>query len=144
MIKKKILIVGGGFRGILTANQLKENNSIDLIEKSSYIGGVLFSEKWNGFYLDKGVHIFDNTNNEDTKLIQKILKNKFRKISVKYGSRITDKTSDKVAVPDFTTLDIKIQRKIAQELFECTYLKQKSKNLHEYLINYTCKKIFCD
>ena len=135
MIKKKILVVGGGFRGILTANQLKENNSIDLIEKSSYIGGVLFSEKWNGFYLDKGVHIFDNTSNEDTKLIQKILKNKFRKISVKYGSRITDKTSDKVAVPDFTTLDIKIQRKIAQELFECTYLKQKSKNLHEYLIN---------
>ena len=34
MIKKKILVVGGGFRGILTANQLKENNSIDLIEKS--------------------------------------------------------------------------------------------------------------
>ena len=88
MIKKKILVVGGGFRGILTANKLKENNSIDLIEKLPYIGGVLFSEKWNGFHIDKGVHIFDNTNNEDTKLIQKILKNKFRKISVKYGSRI--------------------------------------------------------
>ena len=72
MIKKKILVVGGGFRGILTANQLKENNSIDLIEKSSYIGGVLFSEKWNGFYLDKGVHIFDNTSNEDTKLIPSV------------------------------------------------------------------------
>ena len=127
MIKKKILVVGGGFRGIVIADKLKKSNNVDLVEKLPYLGGILYSEKWNGFYLDKGVHIFDNTNNEDTRLIQKILKNKFRKISVKYGSRITDKTSDKVAVPDFTTLDIKIQRKIAQELFECTYLKQKSK-----------------
>jgi len=135
MINKKILVVGGGFRGIVTANTLKKSNEVDLIEKLPYIGGVLFSEEWNGFHIDKGVHIFDNTDNDDTKLIQKILKNKFRKISVKYGSRIIDKTSDKVAVPDFTTLDIKIQRKIAQELFECTYVKHKSKNLHEYLLN---------
>ena len=135
MIKKKILVVGGGFRGILAANNLQKKYSVDLIEKSPYLGGVLFSEKWNDFYIDKGVHIFDNTRSEDTKLIQKILKNKFRKIDVKYGSRITNKTSDKVAVPDFTTLDMKTQRKIAQELFECSFLNQKSKNLHEYLLN---------
>ena len=135
MIKKKILVVGGGFRGILAANNLQKKYSVDLIEKSPYLGGVLFSEKWNDFYIDKGVHIFDNTRSEDTKLIQKILKNKFRKIDVKYGSRITNKTSDKVAVPDFTTLDIKTQRKITQEFFECTFKKQNSKNLYEYLIN---------
>ena len=135
MNNKKILVVGGGFRGIVVADKLKKSNHVDLVEKLPYIGGVLFSEKWNGFYIDKGVHIFDNTNNDDTKLIQKILKNKFRKISVQYGSRITNKTSKEVAVPDFTTLNRNIQRKIAHELLKCTFVKNKSKNLHEYLIN---------
>lgn len=135
MKNKKIIVVGGGFRGIVIANKLSKNNQVELVEKLPYIGGVLFSEEWNGFYIDKGVHIFDNVNNEDTKLIQKILKNKFRKISVKYGSRISNITSKEVAVPDFTTLSNSIQNKITKELFECTYTSKKSKNLHEYLMN---------
>ena len=135
MKNKKILVVGGGFRGIVISDRLSKTNNVDLIEKFPYIGGVLFSEKWNGFYIDKGVHIFDNTNDEDTKLIQNILKNKFRKVSVKYGSRINNITSDKVAIPDFTTLSPNIQKKIWHELFASTFTKKKSKNLYEYLIN---------
>jgi len=134
-MKKKILVVGGGFRGIVVADKLRKSNKVNLVEKLPYIGGILYSEKWNGFYLDKGIHIFDNTNDYDTKLIQKILKNKYLKISVKYGSRITNQTSDVVAIPDFTTLSNTLQIKIARELFECTFTKKNSKNLHEYLIN---------
>ena len=133
-MKKKILVVGGGFRGIVVADKLRKSNNVDLVEKLPYIGGILYSEKWNGFYLDKGIHIFDNTNDYDTKLIQKILKNKYLKISVKYGSRITNQTSDVVAIPDFTTLSSDLQLKIAREMFECTFKKKISKNLHEYLI----------
>lgn len=135
MKNKKIIVVGGGFRGIVITEKLRKNNKVDLIEKLPYIGGVLFSEEWNGFYIDKGIHIFDNVNNEDTKLVLKILKNKFRKIDVKYGSRITNKTSDEVAVPDFTTLNFQTQQKIIRELFECTYANKKAKNLQEFLIN---------
>lgn len=135
MIKKNILVVGGGFRGIVIADKLKKSNNVDLIEKLPFIGGILYSEEWNGFFIDKGIHIFDNTNDEDTKLIQKILKNKFRKISVKYGSRINDITSSVVAIPDFTTLNKKTQMKIANELFECSFKNKKSKNLSEYLLN---------
>ena len=134
-MKKKILVAGGGFRGIVVADKLRKSNKVNLVEKLPYIGGILYSEKWNGFYLDKGIHIFDNTNDYDTKLIQKILKNKYLKISVKYGSRITNQTSDVVAIPDFTTLSNTLQIKIARELFECTFTKKNSKNLHEYLIN---------
>jgi len=86
MNKKNFLVVGGGFRGIVIADKLRKSHNVDLIEKLPFIGGVLFSEEWNGFFIDKGIHIFDNVNNEDTKFIQKILKNKFLKISVKYGS----------------------------------------------------------
>ena len=135
MNNKKIIVIGGGFRGIAVADMLRKNNEVDLIERLPYIGGVLFSEKWNGFYIDKGVHIFDNVNNEDTKLVQKILKNQYHKIKVKYGSRITNKTSEEVAVPDFTTLDNSIQQKISNELFQATYTEKKARNLHEYLIN---------
>ena len=113
MNKKKILVVGGGFRGIAVADKLRKSNKVDLIEKLPYLGGILYSEKWNGFYLDKGIHIFDNTNDSNTKLIQKILKNKYLKISVKYGSRITNQTSDVVAIPDFTTLNDDLQIKIS-------------------------------
>jgi len=135
MIKKKILVVGGGFRGIVIADKLKKSNNVDLVEKLPYLGGILYSEKWNEFYLDKGIHLFDNTNDHDTKLIQKILENKYLKISLKGGSRITNQTSDVVAIPDFTTLSSNLQLKIARELFECAFKKKDSKNLHEYLIN---------
>lgn len=135
MNKKKILVIGGGFRGIVVADKLRKSNKVDLVEKLPYLGGILYSEKWNGFYLDKGIHIFDNTDDSNTKLIQKILKNKYLKISVKYGSRITNQTSDAVAIPDFTTLNNDLQIKIASELFKCTFTKKNPKNLHEYLMN---------
>jgi len=135
MNNKKILVVGGGLRGIIISDRLSKNYKVDLIEKLPHIGGILFSENWNGFYLDKGIHMFDNVNDEDTKLFQKILKNKFLKTSVKAGSRITNVTSEQVAVPDFTTLNQNIQKKITYELFQCTYTEKKSKNLHEFLIN---------
>ena len=75
MNNKKILVIGGGLRGIIISDRLSKNYKVDLIEKLPYIGGILFSENWNGFYLDKGIHMFDNVNDEDTKLFQKILKN---------------------------------------------------------------------
>ena len=75
MNNKKILVVGGGLRGIIISDRLSKNYKVDLIEKLPHIGGILFSENWNGFYLDKGIHMFDNVNDEDTKLFQKILKN---------------------------------------------------------------------
>ena len=53
-MKKKILVVGGGFRGIVVADKLRKSNNVDLVEKLPYNGGIVYSEKWNGFYLDKG------------------------------------------------------------------------------------------
>ena len=133
---KKILVVGGGFRGIaITDKLIKKNFKITLIEKSPFLGGVLFSEKWNGFYIDKGIHVFENVNNDYTKFILRILKNKFYKIKLKYGSKINNIVSDKVAVPDFTTLNKSEQQKISNELLENLLVNKKINNLKEYFIH---------
>ena len=44
MKNKKILVVGGGFRGIVISDRLSKTNNVDLIEKFHYIGGVLFQK----------------------------------------------------------------------------------------------------
>ena len=145
---KKILIVGGGFRGIAIANKLlNHKNEITLIEKAPFLGGVLFSEKWNNFYIDKGIHVFENVNDEYTKFILKILKNNYYKINIKYGSKINNNISNKVAVPDLTTLKLKEKRKIYNELLNTPFNKKKVKNLYDYFIyNYgkTASKYFID
>ena len=41
MNKKKILIVGGGFRGIVAADKLRKSYDVDLIEKLPYVGPQL-------------------------------------------------------------------------------------------------------
>lgn len=130
-----ILIVGGGFRGIIISDFLKKENTIDLIESSNFVGGVLYSEEWNGFYIDKGIHIFANIDDQFTKLIQKILKNKFTIPNVKGGSRINEITSKYVPVPDLLTLSEKKQEKIQQELILCSLKLNKSQNLQDFILS---------
>ena len=59
-MKKKIVIIGGGIIGCLTAIYLKQNNhDVTIIEKGSNLGGVLSDHKYqNQIYL-KGTQYLD-------------------------------------------------------------------------------------
>ena len=74
---KRWLVVGGGFRGIVGAYLLASADHdvvlIDSVQSSSDLGGVLSSGLWKGFYLDKGCHLFANTNDKITTVIMGLL-----------------------------------------------------------------------
>jgi oxygen-dependent protoporphyrinogen oxidase len=69
MKNKKICILGGGLSGLSTAwKKKKEGHHITLIESGSQVGGVLQSEKKNGYLLDYGANTLSlrNQNTSDT------------------------------------------------------------------------------
>ena len=69
MKNKKICIIGGGLSGLSTAwKKKKEGHHITLIESGPQVGGVLQSEKKNGYLLDYGANTLSlrNQNTSDT------------------------------------------------------------------------------
>ena len=58
-VNERWLVVVGGFRGI-TGKRSSVN------QRSRHLGGALYSANWQGFYLDKGCHLFDNNSDITT------------------------------------------------------------------------------
>jgi len=58
MKRKKIVIIGAGITGLVTAYYFSQDKNFEviLIEKEKYIGGTAFSFEHNGFILDYGPH----------------------------------------------------------------------------------------
>ncbi len=49
------IIVGGGYRGIVTAHLLaKAGNKVTLIERAGFLGGIMHSPQWEDIYVDYG------------------------------------------------------------------------------------------
>ena len=61
-MKKKVMIVGSGFRGFCDALHLMDNPDLDIqiVDSAPFFGGVMYSLDIEGFAVDKGVHIFDS------------------------------------------------------------------------------------
>lgn len=57
MSSKKIVIIGGGLGGLITAIILQKNNyNVTIVEKNSRVGGLLQSFKRKGCIFDTGMH----------------------------------------------------------------------------------------
>ena len=58
-MNKKVIIIGAGPIGLITAWKLIENGwSVKIFEKNSMVGGMCRTWKWNDFLVDTGPHIF--------------------------------------------------------------------------------------
>lgn len=111
------LVIGGGFRGILTALlRARRGESVTLIESARALGGVLQSIPWNGFQLDLGCHLFDNSADEETDLILEILGDRHHPVSVSYASRFLGVTHSGLAVPCLASVDTTTARTMLHEV----------------------------
>ena len=52
----KVTILGGGISGLATAWKLSKEQQVEIIEKSSKVGGMASSYKYKEFSLDYGPH----------------------------------------------------------------------------------------
>ena len=68
---KKIVIIGSGFRAMMTAFYcLKESNDVTLLSNSKNIHGVMSPIKWLSGNFDKGYHFFDGFNEYNKKILE--------------------------------------------------------------------------
>ncbi len=113
------LIVGGGFRGIVAAYYLAAaGHKITLVEGAPFLGGVMHSGKWNGFYLDKGCHLFSNDNVEVTGVLLDILDRAVVPVKFRYASVTEGRLSEGFAIPDLTVLGSERCSRILYETIE--------------------------
>jgi N,N'-diacetyllegionaminate synthase len=58
-IKSKIIVLGAGPVGLVTAWQLLKNgHNVKIYEKNNIVGGMCRTWKWDEFLVDTGPHIF--------------------------------------------------------------------------------------
>jgi protoporphyrinogen oxidase len=117
----KVVIFGGGFRGMASAfYQSRAGHDVALLERSRQLGGVLNCASWNGFQLDFGCHLLDNSSDETTTDLFEMAGGKaaFHPIEVKYASRCSLALCHGVAIPDLTYLDKNVQAEMLLEMVE--------------------------
>lgn len=109
-MKKKIIIVGGGITGCITALYFdKKNFDVSIYEAKNNLGGILSDFSHNDETFLNGVQYLDVNTNWYTK-IKKIFGKKLNEFGHNYGS-LTDTGnssiySDKFAIPVFQNIEI--------------------------------------
>lgn len=111
------IVVGGGFRGIVTADLLRaRGNKVVLVERAQDLGGVLVSRQWNGFWLDNGCHLFANDDDESTAVTLTILGDAAAPVAVRYASVTNGVKTDGTAIPDLAAYGPEYAQRIQTEL----------------------------
>lgn len=97
------LVIGGGIRGIFAAIYLcKAGYPVTIIDAAPHLGGVLYSEHWKGFYVDKGCHLLDFGNVEVARVYDEILGDSKHPVNRRYASINRGVKTDGIAVPDLS------------------------------------------
>lgn len=113
----KVLVVGGGFRGIVASYFLaRAGHDVTLSERGPFLGGVLHGEEWDGFFLDKGCHLLSNDSDDVTDVLLDILQERILPVDFRYASIVGGCKSEGFAIPDLTAFGQATQEKILYEL----------------------------
>lgn len=128
MTKERIIVAGGGFKGIISAYLLnKKGHDVTLIETAPFLGGIMRSRKWKDYSVDNGVHLFDSVSLECAQVITEIMNGDVHEVGYNYGSHFNGVVSDDLAIPDFTVLDDEIKKKILFEMCQNLAIEQPEK-----------------
>ncbi|MDA9824562.1 FAD-dependent oxidoreductase [Alphaproteobacteria bacterium] len=147
-MKRKVLLVGTGFQGICDAAQLVGLPEIELhmIDAAPHFGGILRSFQLNGFFVDRGLHLFSGTDTKMLAFLEEVLQGRLNFISSTPSSGFSGVTTENYDLPDLSNLDKKIRSKILTELLSLSDTNiENASNLSQYLRNrygLTAGKIF--
>ncbi|TAJ24820.1 MAG: hypothetical protein EPO68_00925, partial [Planctomycetota bacterium] len=111
-----VAVIGGGFRGIASAWLLRRaGHAVTLVEAAPAIGGLLRSTAWNGYWLDPGCHVFDNSDDDETTALLDLLGDAYHPIEVRYASWIGARASEDSGVPRLDDLGAATSQRIVDE-----------------------------
>ena len=118
---KKYIVAGAGFRGFCDAMELTRTagNEVTIVEPAPFFGGLMHSLEINGFYVDKGVHVFDSIPQELADIVSEIMEGQIHEIEFVSASAFNGKVTDVYSLPDLNSLDDDtVKEKIRKELLE--------------------------
>ena len=136
---KNYIIVGAGFRGFCDSLELLkiDGNKVHIIEPAPFFGGINYSMKIKGFYVDKGVHIFDSIPFDLADIINEIMEGQTRPVDFVSASAFNGFVTDGYSLPDLSSLEKSIKQKIKREILELASKgasEKKYKNLEALFI----------
>lgn len=120
-MKKRVLIVGSGFRGFCDALHLLDNPDLEIhiLDSAPFFGGVMHSLNIQGFAVDKGVHIFDSIPVSLADVVTEIMDGKVHEIDFVSASAFNNKVTPGFSLPDLASLDdMDIKEQIRRELLQ--------------------------
>ncbi len=101
------LVVGGGFKGMMTAYGLcKQGYSVCIIEKQHQLGGIMTPIAWKGAEIDKGPQYFDGVSQVQKNILDEIMPadSPLQPLDYSYASYWNKKITNEFAIPDYRTL----------------------------------------
>lgn len=115
---KVYVVVGAGFRGFCdTLQLLKEPGAkIYVVDREPFFGGISYSARVNGFWVDKGVHMFDSIPRELADNVTEIMDGQVREIDFVSVSAYNGRLTDGFSLPDLSSLPGETKTRITQEL----------------------------
>ncbi|QJF52872.1 NAD(P)-binding protein [Roseobacter ponti] len=151
-MKKRVMIVGSGFRGFCDALHLMKNPDLEIhiVDSAPFFGGVMHSLDINGFSVDKGVHIFDSIPVSLAETVTEIMDGKVHEIDFVSASAFNNKVTEGFSLPDLNSLDdTAIKKQIREELLAlarnpATDAPATLEALFDQRYGKTAGRIFCD
>lgn len=117
-MSKSYVVAGAGFRGFCDAMELIKipGAKVHIIDSAPFFGGLAYSREVNGFYVDKGVHMFDSIPQSLADIVNEIMDGKTKVIEFISQSAFNNVVTDGYSLPDLASLDEATKNKIREEL----------------------------
>lgn len=112
------LIIGGGFKSLVTAYSLrKQDQSILLLERSGVLGGFMSPIRWGEFWIDKGPQLFENFEEKDRAFITEMVGDGvLEDIGFKYTSYMNGRRTEGFAIPDWRAQGVEFAVEVFKDL----------------------------
>lgn len=114
------IVAGSGFRGFCDALALSEipGAEVHMLEAAPFWGGLSYSLEIDGFYVDKGVHMFDSIPSSLADIVNEIMDGQTKSIEFVSASAFNNTVTDGYSLPDLSSLDEGTKARIKNELLE--------------------------
>jgi protoporphyrinogen oxidase len=115
---KTYVIAGAGFRGFCDAVQLlkQPGSTVHIVEPAPFFGGIAYSRKVKGFYVDKGVHVFDSIPPALGEIVKEIMDGQTCDFNFTSASAFNRTLTEGFSLPDLSSLDETKKSQIIREL----------------------------
>jgi glycine/D-amino acid oxidase-like deaminating enzyme len=118
-----VIVIGGGFAGLYAAWRLaQDGTSVALVERSDHLGGALWSQDWQGYLVDTGMHNFDLRGPPGADFYADILGEKMMElVGHDWASTTGGALTTGFEMPDFSTSDPGLCKTALAELAELAF-----------------------